>query len=335
MRCFVTGATGFLGRDLVKALVNAKHEVVALAREEGGAAPLRRLGARTAFGDVLARESLAAGMKGAEWVFHFAGTQGYDKDHSLAEQVEVQGARHVGEAAVSEGAMRIVFASTSSIAGDLGGDWFDEATPARPRLGYARAKLEAEDVLRGFADKGLESVHLRIAHVYGIGGFFGQLIGSLNERKLALPRLETWWGWISPEDVAQAALLVAEKGAKGERYLVADAHPALVSDVVEYVARLLSVDLPKLQAPALVRLRVGANRYAFLTESARPRNAKLKALGFNPVQKSYREGIAAFLAGSLLERAKALEFERVPFFKVSEKAPDEVPDMRDHPFAKK
>src|SRR5258705_306273 len=73
VRCFVTGATGFVGGRLAQQLRAAGHDVVALARDPTLAGALSRIGARLVRGDVTDKESMRSGMTGADVVYHVAG----------------------------------------------------------------------------------------------------------------------------------------------------------------------------------------------------------------------------------------------------------------------
>jgi len=96
MKCFVTGATGFLGGHLVRQLCNAEHEVVALVRDPSRAGELSRIGARLARGDVTDKESMRAPMTGVDGVFHVAGWYKVGvKDKSAGRAVHIDGTRNV------------------------------------------------------------------------------------------------------------------------------------------------------------------------------------------------------------------------------------------------
>ncbi|MBI1850264.1 MAG: NAD(P)H-binding protein [Planctomycetes bacterium] len=335
MRCFVTGATGLLGREVVKSLVADKHEVVALVRRDDQADAAQALGARAARGDVLSRDTLTTALRGVECVLHFAGSRPCEKDGERVQQLDVDGTRNVAEAAIAAGAKRLVFASTITIAGDLRSGKLDESSPDKPGHGFARAKHDAEQVLASMKGRGLDVAFLRIAHAYGVGGGFQPLLDTILDGKLVLPAREVFWGWASPEDVGRAASIAAAKAPAGERLVVSDDLPSTTADVLDYVARLLRLEMPKRGPAALARLRLGADRFAYLSESAKPTNAKLKALGWTSVYGRYREGVAAQLAGGLLERDRQHRPSRVPFFKVSEKAPNVAPDLSANPNSKK
>ena len=122
-RYFVTGATGFLGGELVKQLIGRGHQVVALVRSAEKAALLKALGVELHVGDITERESLRAPMTGAEGVFHVAAWYkiGVRNDDEFAEYINVQGTRHVLEIARELRIPRIVYTSTVGVFGDTRG----------------------------------------------------------------------------------------------------------------------------------------------------------------------------------------------------------------------
>jgi len=96
MKCFVTGATGFVGGHLVRHLCNAEQEVVARVRDPSRAGELSRIGARLARGDVTDKESMRAPMTGVDGVFHVAGWYKVGvKDKSAGRAVHIDGTRNV------------------------------------------------------------------------------------------------------------------------------------------------------------------------------------------------------------------------------------------------
>ena len=127
-RYFVTGATGFLGGELIKQLIGRGHQVAALVRSPEKAALLSILGVDLHVGDITDRGTLRAPMEGVDGVFHTAAWYKIGARHGAerAEPVNVQGTRNVLEAARDAGVQKIVYTSTVGVFGDTGGRLVDE-----------------------------------------------------------------------------------------------------------------------------------------------------------------------------------------------------------------
>src|SRR5690242_667480 len=98
MKYFVTGATGFLGGEIVRQLVKAGHEVQAVVRDPQKTAWMDRLGVKSFKGDVTEKESMRQAMTGVDGVYHVAGWYKYKvspKDNMDGEMINVQGTRNV------------------------------------------------------------------------------------------------------------------------------------------------------------------------------------------------------------------------------------------------
>src|SRR5690242_13065569 len=98
MMYFVTGATGFLGGEIVRQLRAAGHDVIALVRTPSKAGALRELGVTLAEGDIIEKESMRAPMTGVDGVYHAAAWYKVGaRDSSMAENINIGGTRNVLE----------------------------------------------------------------------------------------------------------------------------------------------------------------------------------------------------------------------------------------------
>ncbi|MBX3041848.1 MAG: NAD-dependent epimerase/dehydratase family protein, partial [Bdellovibrionaceae bacterium] len=118
MKIVVTGANGFLGSWVTKALVAEKHEVYALVRPRSDLSDLEGIDVRFVHGDVTDPASLAKAFEGADTVFHLAGVVAYKKSQrSLMEKVNVEGTRNVVEACRKAKIRRLVHLSSVTAIG--------------------------------------------------------------------------------------------------------------------------------------------------------------------------------------------------------------------------
>jgi len=228
MRAFVTGGTGFIGGAVVRHLLEDGVEVRALVRPGSDTRQLDGLPVERVEGDLGDSESLQRGIAGCRWVFHVAALYSY-WGHQWEDfyQANVEGTRHVLEAALQEGVERVVYTSSIAVLG-LHADRTPatEETPSslEDRIGpYQRSKFLAEAVAREYAGQGLPVVIVNPSTPVGVGDHkptpTGQIIVDfLNGRMFAY--VDTGLNVVSVEDVAAGHLLAAERGRVGERYIL-------------------------------------------------------------------------------------------------------------------
>jgi dihydroflavonol-4-reductase len=113
MKCFVTGASGFVGANLVRRLTEAGHSVKALVRPGADLRGIAGIDCEKAEGDVAQRPLLERAMRGSDWCFHVAASYHlWLPDYQPMYAANVEGTRHVLEAAAAAGCQRIVYTST-------------------------------------------------------------------------------------------------------------------------------------------------------------------------------------------------------------------------------
>ncbi len=164
----VTGASGFIGRHLVAALVADGADARALVRP-GTSGRRRPPGAEVVLGDVGDLESLRRAAAGAEVVFHLAGS--YRGDDAELDATHVTGTANL--LSVLAPGTRVVYVSSTSVYGWHQAWPADHASPPAPVSAYGRAKLAAEDLVAGWA--GGPTVIVRPTITYGPGDEHGML----------------------------------------------------------------------------------------------------------------------------------------------------------------
>ena len=118
MKALVTGATGFIGGNLVRELLKDGHEVRALCRPEADMSTLKDLDVEVAIGDLRDRGSLAGAMKGREALFHTAALYSlWSPDPGDFVKTNVDGTVNILEAAMEAEVSRVVYTSTASVFG--------------------------------------------------------------------------------------------------------------------------------------------------------------------------------------------------------------------------
>jgi nucleoside-diphosphate-sugar epimerase len=223
---FVTGATGFIGGEIVKQLVGRGHKVVALVRSPGKAVMLKALGVEIHTGDITESETLRAPMTGVDGVFHVAGWYKVGVKEPLADQINVDGTRHVLKTMGALGIPRGVYTSTVAVFSDTKGAVPDEHYVYEgPHLSeYDRTKWIAHyRVAQPKIEQGLPLSIVMPGLVYGPGdtsGMHTALVDLLRGR-LPMTPARTAFCWSHVEDTARAHILAMERGRPGETYIIA------------------------------------------------------------------------------------------------------------------
>jgi len=226
VRIAVTGGSGVVGRPLVRHLVAQGHQVLALARSQSSATAVQTLGARPVAGDVLDSAALLNLVSGADQVFHVAGiNQMCSPDPGQMDLVNIQGTRNVLTACRSAAVGRMIHTSSAVTIGERPGTVGTETSLHRGSYlsRYERSKHLAERVV--FEEAGdLDVVAVNPSSVQGPGRSSGTgrlILDVLNGRLPVL--VETKVSIVDIDDCARGHLLAADKGVRGERYLLSGA----------------------------------------------------------------------------------------------------------------
>jgi dihydroflavonol-4-reductase len=267
MNCFVTGASGFIGSNLVHQLVARGHHVRALLRPDSDRRGLRDAKFEVVPGDVSDRLLLTKAMRGCEWCFHVAASYHlWLLDYAPMYAANVDGTRNVIEAGVAAGCSRIVYTSTVGCIGlpklqDGKLNPTDEETPVaegQMRNHYKLSKWKAERVARELAGKGAPVVIVNPSAPIGPRDVkptpTGKVIVDFLNR--AMPAyLDTGLNWVHVRDVAIGHILAAEKGRVGDRYILGNAEGNwTMAEAFAVLQEISGLPAPKLRVPYAVAL---------------------------------------------------------------------------------
>jgi dihydroflavonol-4-reductase len=254
--CLVTGATGFVGAAVARALLRAGCPVRVLARPGGDRRNLAGLELDIAEGALEDAASLAAAVGGCRYLFHVAADYRlWVPDPAAMYRANVDGTRDLMQAALAAGVERIVYTSSVATLGLVPGGTADEGTPSRldDMIGpYKRSKFLAEEAVRGFvAERGLPAVIVNPSTPVGPGDVkptpTGRLI--LEAAKGHIPGfVDTGLNIVHVDDVAAGELLAAERGHVGERYILGGENLSL-AEILALVAATAGRRAPRLKIP--------------------------------------------------------------------------------------
>lgn len=263
MKAFVTGGTGFIGRNVVRKLLDRGYQVTALVRSEGGAPALREMGADIVFGDITDRESMRVGMRGSDVVFHIAAIYNFLPEMmAQCDDVNVGGTRNVLELAFELGIPRIVYTSTIAVFGDTHGELPDETyfTDGPFASDYDRTKWKAHyEVAEALISQGAPIIIVMPGGVYGPGdnSWLVEMMRLFYRGMLPIvPGADSVITYAYVDDVAEGHILAAEKGRIGESYILAG--PAVpFGEMVEFWSQLTGKRPPVARIPSRM-VRVAA-----------------------------------------------------------------------------
>ena len=231
MRTLVTGATGYLGAELVRELRRRDRDVRALVRSPAAAARLSGTGVETVGGDVRDAASVERALAGVARVFHMAGVVGHRAaDEPRLRAVNVEGARTVLGACARAGVERVVFTSSVSAVGPAGGPghprdegaWLLDGDDGRGDFRYGRTKAVGEQAALEAAAGGLDVVVTNPGFVIGPGDVNRVSAWPVEEYLRGRLRFTVDGGlsYVDARDVVAGHLLAEEHGRSGERYIL-------------------------------------------------------------------------------------------------------------------
>ena len=304
MLCFVTGASGFIGANLVHELVARGHHVKALLRPESDLRGLKGAEFERVAGDLSDPEKWVAALRDCDWCFHVAASYHlWLRDYAPMYAANVEGTRHVIEAAVEANCARIVYTSTVGCIGlpkEVNGTVqpTDETAPvseAQMSNHYKLSKWRAEAVARALASKGAPVVIVNPSAPVGPRDVkptpTGQVIVDFLNRKMPA-YLDTGLNWVHVRDVAVGHILAAEKGRFGERYILGNAEGNwTMRQAFAVLEEMTGVPAPRIQVPHLVALAAAHVSEAIAGLSGKPPKAPLAGvrmakhkMWFNPAK---------------------------------------------------
>jgi nucleoside-diphosphate-sugar epimerase len=300
VKVFVAGATGVLGRELVRQLVARGHEVVGMTRTASKQDLVRDLGARPVVADALDADAVAKSVASAEpevIVHQLTALSGpmrvRDMRHpersfaaTITNRLRTEGTDHLLAAGRTVGARRFVTQSFAAFrfAGAGGpqqteADPFDPNVPAAFRPGLAailHLELAVTTIQWG------EGLVLRYGGFYGPGTGISlapdaQMAGPVRKRRFPLVGDGGGvWSFVHIEDAAAATAIAVERGRPGI-YSVVDDDPAPVREWLPVLASALGAKPPRRVPRWLARLAAGEMATAMMTNVRGASNANAKA----------------------------------------------------------
>jgi dihydroflavonol-4-reductase len=256
MKTLVTGGTGFIGANVVRALLQRGVEVRALVRPRSDTRNLDSLDVELVAGDLRDRSSLEAALEGCDTLYHVAALYAlWARQPREIYDSNVGGTVNILEAAAQAGVQKIVYTSSVATIGvpkDGTPGTEEVPLPAEDMISdYKRSKYLAEQEVLKFAQRGLPVVIVNPSFPVGAWDIkptpSGQIIVNFLRGKIPA-YVDTGLNVVDVEDVAIGHLLAAERGRPGERYILGHTNLTL-PEVFQLLAQVSGMSAPRYRIP--------------------------------------------------------------------------------------
>src|SRR5271165_2696204 len=264
MKCFVTGATGFLGSHVARRLLARGADLRLLVRPTSRLDNIADLAAEHVTGDLRDVDSLRKGMSGCEFVFHVAADYRlWARDRNELYQSNIEGTRNILTAARDSGVRRVVYTSSVATMGfGNNGRLADENSPVAltDMIGdYKRSKFMAEQLVIEAGRSGQNVVMVNPTTPVGERDIkptpSGRIIVDFLRRKFPA-YVDTGLNLVDVVDCAHGHLLAMEKAIPGERYILGSENLTL-KQILDKLAAITGLPSPKVKLPYAMAYATG------------------------------------------------------------------------------
>jgi dihydroflavonol-4-reductase len=265
MRAFITGATGFVGSHVARALAQQGADLRLLVRPSSRTDNSADLRAEVMMGDLREPESVKQAMRGCEFVFHIAADYRlWVRDPEQMYQANVEGTRAIIQAAQECGVRRVVYCSSVATMGFTNtGQIVDEDAPVSlaDMVGpYKRSKFMAEQIALEAGRKGANVVVVNPTTPIGEYDIkptpTGRIIVDFLKRKFPA-YVDTGLNLADAKEVARGHILAMEKARPGERYILGGQNLTL-KQILDKLAALTGLPAPTMKVPHAVAMGFAA-----------------------------------------------------------------------------
>ena len=307
MNILITGATGFIGRNLVEGLFNkGGHTLLCLVRNPAKVKVLEPLGVKLIYGDVTDKASLDKLLNyKIDVIFH---TAGYveNKNPALLTRVNALGSENICELALKLGVERLIYTSSVAVVSGNPQMPLTEDLPFKATNAYGESKIEAEKVILNYREKGLNIVIVRPPMVYGEDEphMLKVLLFITKYRLFPLidkGKARLHLGYVKNVVEAMIFLLNKQEALEGSFFL-GDEEILTVREVFDFFARVLKVkplpNLPVWLRPIVLSLPLIGRKISFFSKDRVYSLERIKSLGFRApfeVRESLAKSAQSFL----------------------------------------
>jgi len=298
MRVFVAGATGVLGRRLMRQLVARGHTAVGLTRTDKGDQTVRAVGGEPTRADLFDTDSLAKAAEGCSVVVHVATAiptkvRTSPRDWAMNDRIRREGTRCLTAAAARVGAGAYLQQSVVWAVRGPEGARYDEDAPSvnDPIL---LSSLEGERIARDAgASRGFRAAILRCGGFYSSDGWHTRIFGEslARSRPILVDGGAAVWSWVHAEDAASAFVAACEWPKSGVWHVVDD-RPVSLFEYLTALATRRRTRPPRRLPRSLARLVLGRYTAELLTSSFATSNARFRSdFRWEPAFPTFAEGL--------------------------------------------
>jgi nucleoside-diphosphate-sugar epimerase len=303
MKVFIAGASGVLGRRLIRQLVARGHAVVGQTRSAKAEIAVSEAGGEPRQADLFDAESLARAADGCDTVIHAATAipvkqKTSPADWAMNDRIRRKGTRCLTEAAAKIGARTYLQQSITWVARPKDESPFNEDSPTlgTPEI---QSAIDAETIAReAESAEGFTVAILRAGYFYDSeSGHTRMIADALRKRQMPIIGSgDGMWAMIHTDDVASSYVAAAEKPQSGVWHLVDNELVPVRVFLTEFAAK-LGAPSPRRVPLWLAKWLAGPQAVEYLTKSNRTTNARFRHdFGWSPRYPTYREGLEQIIA---------------------------------------
>lgn len=298
MKIFIAGATGVLGRRLIRQFRERGHSVIGMARNAKNETTIRSLGGESRAADLFDAESLTRAADGADVVIHAAtaiptSAKPRPEDWKWNDRIRRDGTRALGRAAAKVGAKQFLVQSITWVARPVDQSAFDESSPLRPDPNIQSAADMETMAREDGATYGFGVAILRCSWFHSADSGHSRLFGQ----QLAAGRMpiigagDAIWSFVHLDDAANAFVVAAEAGRSG-LWHVTDDQPVTSGEYLRNLAQQIGAPEPRRVPRWIARIVAGKAAVDFMASSTRTSNARFRRdFNWKPRYPSYRESL--------------------------------------------
>jgi nucleoside-diphosphate-sugar epimerase len=254
MKVLVTGASGFVGSELCRQLVNDGFEVRALYRDINKCVEIKDLDLELVQADIRERESLESVFKDIDIIFHIAALFRQAKNpDSVYYDINVEGVRNVFDMAIKANVKKIIHCSTVGVHSHIINPPATEEEDYRPGDIYQETKAEGERLaLKYFSEGKIKGAVIRPAMIWGPGDTRTLKLfkGIANCKFPLIGTGKTLVHWILVSDLASAFISLAKADINNEIYIISGERAVELQYMLKAIAREFNVKAPSFKIPA-------------------------------------------------------------------------------------